>query len=587
MEPDSAGGQTGGQARRWPPDVATLLGRVRAARRRWYLALGLSAALGLVVGLPLAGIEALINNVGVGPLRRAPLAAQLVVPPVGLAVVWLVLRVGAGGASPFFSDEYIAAYHDPRHPVDLRQVPARLVAGAVTLATGAAMGLEALGIYLGAAAATAFSRRFRDVLSGENARVFLVAGAAAGVSAVFKAPATGAVFALEVPFQQDTAPGAVLPALVASAVAYLAVALTTGTTPILAVGANPSFGAAELLGALVVGVACGVGARLFARLMAEAKRFALGHAPAVRIGVASIAVGGAVLVTRAAYSGPLTLGAGYDVISWATDPRHSLGLVAGLFALRLVATGATQAGGGSGGMFVPLVVQGALLGRLVQDGMQGLGVISGDRAGALFVLVGMAAFLGAGYRVPLAAVMFVAETTGKPGFIVPALLACAAAQLVMGRRSVSAYQREMRVGHVESRFELPVARVMRTDVRTVGPEVTLDDLLHVHLPAAQARAAPVVDGRGRYLGMVRLRDVEQVERAERAHRTVGEVLTVPPGAEPTWVLRQALEAMQDAGVEQLAVVTDDRRFLGIVTLPAIYGFERPGGSTTPPPPPVR
>jgi CIC family chloride channel protein len=57
------------------------------------------------------------------------------------------------------------------------------------------------------------------------------------------------------------------------------------------------------------------------------------------------------------------------------------------------------------------------------------------------VVVGVAAFLGAGYRVPLAAVMFVAETTGRPGFIVPGVIAAVAAELVMGSASVTRYQR--------------------------------------------------------------------------------------------------------------------------------------------------
>jgi CIC family chloride channel protein len=59
----------------------------------------------------------------------------------------------------------------------------------------------------------------------------------------------------------------------------------------------------------------------------------------------------------------------------------------------------------------------------------------------MFLIVGVAAFLGAGYRVPLAAVMFVAEASGRPGFVVPALLAAVAASLVMGRSSVTTYQR--------------------------------------------------------------------------------------------------------------------------------------------------
>jgi len=55
-------------------------------------------------------------------------------------------------------------------------------------------------------------------------------------------------------------------------------------------------------------------------------------------------------------------------------------------------------------------------------------------------VIGIAAFLGAGYRVPLAAIVFVAETTGRPGFVVPGLIAAVVAELVMSRMSVTEYQ---------------------------------------------------------------------------------------------------------------------------------------------------
>ena len=58
-----------------------------------------------------------------------------------------------------------------------------------------------------------------------------------------------------------------------------------------------------------------------------------------------------------------------------------------------------------------------------------------------------AAFLGAGYRVPLASVMFVAETTGQPSFVVPGIIAAVTAELVMGATSVTAYQKSPRLDH--------------------------------------------------------------------------------------------------------------------------------------------
>ena len=130
---------------------------------------------------------------------------------------------------------------------------------------------------------------------------------------------------------------------------------------------------------------------------------------------------------------PITIGVGYDTIGWALDLHRAIWLVLVILLLRCLATAATVAGGGVGGLFIPLVVAGALLGRAV-------GGVVGALDTSLFLVIGVAAFLGAGYRVPLAAVMFVAESTGRPGFVVPGLLAAVAAELVMGRSSVTTYQ---------------------------------------------------------------------------------------------------------------------------------------------------
>jgi CIC family chloride channel protein len=139
------------------------------------------------------------------------------------------------------------------------------------------------------------------------------------------------------------------------------------------------------------------------------------------------------VISRLLTGESLTVGTGYDVIRWLAE-EHALWLLAVVFALRCLATAATVAGGGVGGLFVPLVVGGAIVGR-------GVGDIVNPLDPTLYVLLGIAAFLGAGYRVPLAAVMFVAEATGQPGFIVPALFAAVAGELVMGRQSITTFQR--------------------------------------------------------------------------------------------------------------------------------------------------
>src|SRR5690606_25435097 len=98
--------------------------------------------------------------------------------------------------------------------------------------TGGAMGLEGPSMYIGATVGSQVHERLPGARRAER-RALLVAGAAAGVAAIFKAPATGAVYALEVPFQNDLARGSLLPSLVGAATGYLGFASIHGTEPLL------------------------------------------------------------------------------------------------------------------------------------------------------------------------------------------------------------------------------------------------------------------------------------------------------------------------------------------------------------------
>lgn len=295
------------------------------------------------------------------------------------------------------------------------------------------MGMEGPSLYLGASIGSLLQRRFRWMTQGSSQRVLLVAGAAAGVAAIFKAPATGAVFALEVPYQEDLARRMLLPALVASASSYLAFVAVNGTDPLLLVRGNAPFTFADVAGAVVLGAAAGLFARGFAWLVRQAKALQARTPAAVHVLGGGLAMAAIFGIAYALTDAPVTVGVGYGTIAWAST-EHAIWLLLVILVLRCLATAATVGAGGVGGLFIPLVVGGALMGRITAE-------VIGDPKSTLFVIIGVAAFLGAGYRVPLAAVMFVAEASGRPGFVVPALLAAVAASLMMGRASVTSYQR--------------------------------------------------------------------------------------------------------------------------------------------------
>lgn len=534
----------------------------RAIGHRTNQTLLFAAATGVLVGLAVLAIERATVEGLLDTIADQPLWLQAAAPAVGLLVAVLCLRFVAGSTSVATSDEYIRSFHDQGDErLDPRPVLGRILASIATIGYGGALGLEGPSIYAGSAIGSTLQRRFTRFFSREDAKLLLVAGAAAGVAAIFKAPATGALFAIEVPYRADVARRNVLPAMVASAASYLTFALVDGTEPILPVGGTHAFGWRDLGGALVVGVFCGVGARLFSAAIRKLRSNTVQDvAWGTRLAIAGVTLALLVWVSDVVADAPLSLGPGYDVIRWATDPSNGVWVVVVILVVRVAAVMATYGGGGVGGLFVPLVVTGALVGRLTGDAF---GMSDTD----LLVVVGMAAFLGAGYRTPLAAVVFVAETTGSPAFVVPALLATAASQLLLGdSSSVALHQRTGRLGHLERRFELPISAVIATDERTVPPDATIEEFLSVHLVGHRRRSVPVVDDANRYLGMAVLDEVVAVRREAWATTDVRTIArTDAPKARTTWLVRDAVGAMERGDSDVLAVVDGDDRFVGVVT----------------------
>jgi len=395
-----------------------------------------AAITGILTGLAVRGFEYLVDELYEAVLH-APTWAAATAPAVGLVTSALVLRYVGGGASPSTSDDYLRAFHDPAYRLRPRYLVARIMASIATLGSGGALGLEGPSLYGGASIGSLLQRRMPRPFRGSDHRTLLVAGAAAGVAAIFKAPATGAIFALEVPYRDDVARRMLLPALVASATGYLTFVTLSDTVPLFSVGTTSiqNFELIDLLGALAVGAVCAIGARAFAKLMRMAKAFSLRAMP-LRLVLTSATLTGLYFLSDELTGQPLSLGTGYAVLrDWLfIELDIAVWLLVAVFAIRCLASATTQAGSGVGGVFIPLVVAGAITGR-------GVAEIVAPNRDALYTLLGMAAFLGAGYRVPLAAVMFVAETTGRPNFIVPSLFAAVAAELVMGEQSITAYQR--------------------------------------------------------------------------------------------------------------------------------------------------
>ena len=249
-------------------------------------------------------------------------------------------------------------------------------------------------------------------------------------------------------------------------------------------------------------------------------RQAIGRAKGLRLSrwwrIALSATGMIVLAPIALwwFDAPLHLGPSYAAIEWAAQPDRTIAVLCGLFAVRAASTWLGVAGGGMGGLFIPLVTQGAIVGSIFEH------VVDSPNP-HLFPTIGIAAFLGAGYRTPLAGVAFVAEATGEPGFLVPALLAAAAAQLVMGAKSFSTYQRNERLPDVEPLSRLAVADIMSPSADTIDGELDLEAVVSTML-RQNRRWAPVVDDSG-YVGLIAVTDISLVPFAEWSNVTARDI----------------------------------------------------------------
>ncbi len=521
-----------------------------------------SATTGVVVAMVVALFDAIAVEVVYDWLLCQRLTLQVVAPAVGSVMAILILRHLAFRSTSSTSDEYLRAFHDRNPSLPIREVPGKLLAGVATIGLGGAVGVEGPSIYAGSSLGLWIQSRFGQIVGRDVVRLLLTAGAAAGVAAVFKAPATGVMFAMEVPYRDDVTPHALLPSLLAAASSYATFVALVGTEPVVPLldqgtASVLSVQVVDLIGALVLGLAAGAGGRGFAWLVRKTKTWSQGLPIARRIAIGGATMAALAVLSDWAFGEALTLGPGVDAMVWANGDR-ALQLIALLFALRLLATAATLVAGGVGGLFIPLASLGVLMGAFV-------GSAIGQDQTTLYPILGLAAFLGAGYRAPIAAVMFVAESTGGVGsFVVPALVAAAVSQLVAGPSSVADHQAQHRLGYLERRFTLPLSTILETDVLTVPPDASVNEFVYFHVLARRERVVPVVDG-GTYLGMARLDDISELDREVWDQTTIRSVMTTElPVAQPSWTLRDAVAAMETADSDVLAVCDANGTFIGIV-----------------------
>src|ERR1700722_17416188 len=409
--------------------------------RKWLI---VAPVIGLTTGLVITGVVIIILGKVWPPVLSYYLHHYWSIVPglvLGLVATGLIMQFLTPDPNEHSTEEIIRSYHEHEGEVDMRSFVPKLMAAVATVGAGGSAALEGPSIYGGAAIGSWLWTRLRRLhlrLDDRDRRIMLICGAAAGMSAVFRAPLTGIVFALEMPYRDDLAHEALVPSLIASVVSFVTLSSFLGAAPLFDFAGSTSFTRRDIYWSALLGLIVGLVAMVFVITFRRARSFFVRWSAAhwFKLALGGLLTGLCGLLFLYIYPGNLIpIGPNYEAVGEILGQHHNPSQLLVFSGLKLAATLFTLAAGGVSAMFVPLFLVGGCIGTAFAQSL-----VHSPALG-LYAAVGMASFISAGYKTPLAAVVFVAEATGGHAFIIPALIGAAVAYAASGDASASDDQR--------------------------------------------------------------------------------------------------------------------------------------------------
>ena len=357
----------------------------------------------------------------------------LVLPVIGGLIAGLLVKTFAPEAEGTGTDNYIEAFHNKGGTMRRRVPLIKALATIATLASGGSAGKEGPIAQTGAGIGSALGHYLK--MGARARRTMMVAGAAGGLGAIFRAPLGGALTAVEVLYKEDLETDALTPAILSSVTAYTVFCSVNGFTHVFAFGGAPFHSPVQLVFYALLGLVCSGSGYLYVRFMHGSKDYFFDRLPINKYLVPPL---GGLLVGLIGFFFPQVMGQGFGYVQEVIQGRPvdglhaTAGVLAVLAVLKIATTSFTISSGGSGGVFAPSLFIGAMLGGCVgQVSHQFFPALVPDPAP--FVVVGMGAFFAGVANAPIASLMMVCELTGAYELL-PPLMVVATVALITSRR---------------------------------------------------------------------------------------------------------------------------------------------------------
>jgi len=374
----------------------------------------------------------------------------VLVPVIGALTVGLMARFGSEKIRGHGIPEALEAILLGRSRIQLKVAILKPLSAAISIGTGGPFGAEGPIIMTGGAFGSLFAQQFH--LSAAERKTLLVAGAAAGMSAVFATPVAAVLLAIEL-LLFEWKPRSFIPVAVASIVASILRVSLLGAGPIFLVAPHAPLSGTELAIAAGLGIVAGFGSGLLTMLVYACedlfKRVPIHWMWWPAIGAVFIGVGGAIE--------PRVLGVGYNTILSLLRGELLGAVVIGLLVAKALVWAIALGSGTSGGVLAPLLIMGGALGAFA-----GSWIPFGDPG--LWALIGMAAMMGGTMRSPLTAMVFAVELTRDfnlfPALLIGSVAALGVTVLLM-RRSILTEKLARRGHHITREYSIDPFELVR------------------------------------------------------------------------------------------------------------------------------
>lgn len=417
-------------------------------------------------------------------------------PVLGSLIIGVLARFGSEKIRGHGIPEAIEAILYSESRMSPKVAVLKPLSSAVSIGSGGPFGAEGPIIMTGGAIGSLFAQLFH--LSAAERKTLLVAGAAAGMTAIFNAPLAAVMLALEV-LLFEWRPRSFIPVVSAVLVSWCWRNTLIGTGAIFPFPLISHLQPMQLFVAIGIGALTGVVAVALSKSLYRLEEW-FHHLPVHWMWWPAL---GSVIVGIGGIIQPRVLGAGYASIQNLLDGSLAVNIIISLLLVKSIVWLVSLGSGTSGGVVAPLLIIGGAVGAVAAHLMPGYG--------GMLVMAGMSGILSGAMRAPLTGTLFAVEVTGRFELLPVALGAAVASyalSVLMMPRSIFTERLARRGHHIVQEFATDTLETTKAQQIMTAAPATLPDSMPLHQVIALMSDLhahhhyPVVNAQGQFIAVV-------------------------------------------------------------------------------------